>query len=115
MTNLLPAHTTPAKLAAHLGVSERTVRDTARAIGACRVIGKKTLMTDADVALFMEAIKPCPSRSTGAGKSGTTAAPSPVGGYEDLVKQRTKPARNALRRKLKPTLGSVISMDQART
>lgn len=112
--NLLPAYTTPAALAAHLGVSERTVRERARAIGACRIIGRTMLLFPDDVARLMEAFRPCLSRSTSAAQSGTTTSRLSVGEYEALQALRTKPARSGSRRKPKPASGSVISMDRGR-
>lgn len=106
----LPALTTPAELAAHLGVSERTVRDRARAIGACRLIGKKTLMTEGDVALFMEAGKPCPSKSTSAARSGIIEAPLRGGDYADLQKRLTGKPRNASKPRSKQKPGAVTLM-----
>lgn len=42
----LPAVTTPEDLAAHLGVSERTLREMARALGACRMFGLAMMLWD---------------------------------------------------------------------
>lgn len=80
MTAQLPIVYTPEAVAAHLGVSERTLRDMARQLGACRVIGNRMILTEGDVQLIMEAAR-CPTQSTGAAKSGTTGAPSPGGDY----------------------------------
>ena len=50
---LLPEYTTPAELAAHLGVSERALRERAREIGACRVFGKRLILLAEDVAALV--------------------------------------------------------------
>jgi len=61
----LPNVYTPEAVAAHLGVSERTLRDMARQLGACRMFGNRMILTEGDVQLIMEAAR-CPTPSTGA-------------------------------------------------
>jgi hypothetical protein len=112
MNSLLPDYTTPEDLASHLGVSERTVRDLARAHNACSTIGKRMILRSSDVEIILEATRPCHSSSTNAAKSGGTAVQLPEGDYESLRAQRTKPQQNALQAKQKRKLGQVISMDQ---
>ena len=75
MPELLPAYTTPDALAEHLGVSERALRQRARALGACRVEGKKMILLAEDVLAIVVDMRPCQSESAGAAPSGTTAAP----------------------------------------
>src|SRR6476646_4864794 len=82
--NALPDFTTPEALADHLGWSPRRVREVARRLGACRIIGNRMILLPDDVKAIMEASKPCPSSSTDAAKSGTIAAPLPGGDYEAL-------------------------------
>lgn len=110
----LPTIFTPVEVARHLGVAERTVRERARAIGACRIIGKKTIMTEGDVALFMEAIRPCPSQSTSAVISGITGAPSPDGDFAALQALRTKQSPSGSRQKPKRGSGSGTSTGRGR-
>lgn len=86
----LPELITPEALAAQTGWSERRLREIARGLGACRIIGNRMLLTKTDVDAILEASRPCPSNSTDAAKSGTTVAPLPVGGYEALRKLREK-------------------------
>lgn len=64
MTAQLPIVYTPDAVAAHLGVSERTLRDMARQLGACRMFGNKMILTEGDVQLIMEAAR-CPSLGKG--------------------------------------------------
>ncbi|GGL80416.1 hypothetical protein GCM10011392_38780 [Wenxinia marina] len=111
---LLPETTTPEDLAAHLGVAVRTLKDRAKEIGAYRKIGATWFFLPEDVAAIMEASRPCPSRSTDAAKSGTTAGPSLEGDYGDLRARLTAKGRSGSRRKPKPGNGAVISMDRAR-
>lgn len=59
----LPETTTPEALADHMGWSERRVRDLARRLGACRILGNRMILLGEDVAAIMEAAKPCPSKS----------------------------------------------------
>ena len=53
MTVILPNITTPGDLAQSLGWSERRVREKARELGACRILGNRMVLTPEDV----EAIK----------------------------------------------------------
>lgn len=107
----LPEVITPEALANHLGWSERRVRSEAKRLGACRVMGNRMVLLPQDVNTILEATK-CPSSSTLAARSGTTAARLPAIGYEDLVKQRTKPLRRVRLPKLKLGNGNVVSMDR---
>jgi hypothetical protein len=114
MSAPLPNVFTPDTVAAHLGVSERTLRDMARQLGACRMFGNRMILTEGDVQLIMEAAR-CPTPSTGAAKSGTTGGLSPGGDYAALAALRTKPSPKGSQRKPKAGNGSVISMDRRRT
>ncbi|WP_234894214.1 hypothetical protein [Sinorhizobium fredii] len=114
MGKLLPDYTTPEELAAHLQVSERTLRETARSLGACSVMGKRMILLPSHVDMLMEATRPCPSSSSSAERSGITEAPFPEGGYEGLLKLRTKQGRNGSPPKGKRGPGKVISMDPRR-
>jgi hypothetical protein len=115
MASTLPNFTTPGELAKHLGMSERTLREKARSVGACRELGKTMIMLDEDVAILMESLKQCPSRSTSAAKSGTTGALSPGGDYADLQARRSKRAPKGSRPTSKAARGKVILMDQPHT
>ena len=72
---MLPEITTPAELAERMGWSERHVRDKARELGACRILGNRMALLPEDVKTILEATK-CPSSYTSAAttRSGTTAA-----------------------------------------
>lgn len=113
---VLPAVTTPEELAEHCGWSSRRVRAIAKKLGACSSMGGHMVLTQADVVTIME-LQRCPSNSTLAAKAkfGTTAARLPAGGYEDLVKQRTKASRRVRLPRSKPANGNVISMDRKRS
>lgn len=99
----LPEYTTPDELAIHLGWSARKLKATARALGACRVLGNRMVLTRSDVEIILEATKPCPSSSSSAGKSGTTPARLPGGDYEALLRLRRsqKPSGSPTRSKAK--------------
>ncbi len=107
---------TPAELAAEWKCSERALRRLARKIGACRVLGKSMILTDADQAALLEAMR-CPSPSTDARaeQSGITAVQLPDIDYEALVELRTRQERSASRPRRKPATGKVIWMDPARS
>jgi hypothetical protein len=110
----LPQVVKPEDLALHLGVSERALRAAARKIGACRELGKSMFFLDTDVIMLMEALKSCPSPSTGAAKSGTTGAPSPKSGYQAARERLTGNLLNGSRLNGKRKSGTVISMDRER-
>lgn len=111
---IIPLTTTPAALAESLGVSPRRVQDEVRALGCYCKIGGKIIMRADHVHQFMEAME-CPSKSTGAAKSGTTQAQLPVGDYAALVAQRTKQSPKGSRRQSKTRRGDVILMDRGRS
>ena len=111
--SLLPDYTTPARLAEHLGVSERTLRERARALGACRELGKRMILLEGDVQALLEDMRPCHSKSTAAEKSGTTAEALPEGSYAALRELRTKGRPSVSRRKSKPENGVVTSMGRS--
>ena len=111
----IPDFTTPDKLAKSTGWSSRRIRETARALGACHIMGNRMTLTAENVKVILEASRPCPSNCIGAEKSGTTAAPLPEGSYEDLRALRARklpsvspPQKNRLN-------GKVISMDRHRS
>ncbi|MBY0135557.1 hypothetical protein [Paracoccus yeei] len=110
--NLLPDYTTPKEIAFHLKVSERTVRAKARESGAYHLLGKRMILTDDDMSRLMEAMRPCPSKSTSAAKSGITGALLRANDYEGLVKRLTAKPRSASPPKSKREHGKVILMDQ---
>ena len=110
---LLPTHVLPADLAAHFGVSERTVRSKLRAIGAYATLGNKMLVFPQHVEMLKEAMT-CPSRSTSVEKSGTCEAPLRGATFEKLQERLTERRPNASRRKSKAAPGNVVSMGRGR-
>lgn len=68
--------TTPEEFAKLRGFSPRRVRQLARELGACRILGNKMSLEDEDVRTLLEALKPCPLPSSGAARSGIIGAPS---------------------------------------
>ena len=105
---------TPDVFAAHYGFSERTVREQARALGACALLGNRMILLPDHCAMILEAAKPCPSPSTVAAKSGTTGVPLPEGSYAALQAQRTKALPNGSKPRSKAKRGVVVSMDRGR-
>lgn len=110
---LFPDYATPADLARHFGVSERTVREKVRVIGAFGMLGRKMVLFPEHVEKFTEAMK-CPSSFTGAAQSGTTAGRLPEGDFAALQKRLTEKRPNRSRRKPSTKLGNVVSMDRGR-
>lgn len=115
MADLSPAYTTPKELAMHLGVSERALRERARALGACRELGKRMILLPEDVHLLLEDMRPC-QNSTNASPvgRGTSTSPAPTGDFAALQAHRTRTSPSGSRRKQKPQNGDVISMDRRR-
>ena len=105
----LPLAYKPAEVARQLGWSERHVRDLAKRLGACRILGNRMVLLPQDVDVILEATK-CPSPSTSAAMSGITGGRLPAGDYEALVKQRKKPLRRVRLPKSKLNSGNVILM-----
>src|SRR5882757_4595810 len=95
----LPETTTPEALARHMGWSERRVRDLARRLGACRLLGNRMVLLGEDVAAIMEAVKPCPSRSIDVREalSGTIKGRLPDIDAEALLAHLTRKPRKEMR------------------
>ncbi len=56
----LPSTIAPEELARHMGWSLRRVKALARRIGACRIMGNRMTLTQADVDAILEESRPCP-------------------------------------------------------
>jgi hypothetical protein len=108
----LPETTTPAALAKHMGWSQRRVRDLARRLGSCRVLGNRMVLTNDDVQAILEH---SPLKSTDEAVSGITVGPLPSGDYAALRALRTKKRPRGLRRKSKTDPGNVVSMVRQRS
>lgn len=110
----LPETTTPEALADHMGWSERRVRDLARRLGACRILGNRMVLLGEDVAAIMEAAKPCPSRSISAPEalSGTIGERLPDVDSVALLAHLTRKPRRELRPRLKTNSTNVVSMEK---
>ena len=113
---LLPITTTPEALAEHMGWSERRVRDLARRLGACRILGNRMVLLGEDVAAIMEAAKPCPSKSIAVREalSGNIGERLPEIDSVDLLAQLTRKPRRELRPRSKTSSGNVVSMEKKR-
>src|SRR5258705_7175932 len=110
---------TPAELAAALGWSERRVRDKARELGACRILGNRMVLLPQDVDTIMEATK-CPSSSLSGKRSmedifGTTGGQLPAIDYAARLAQRTAKSRRVLSPRSKTDTTNVISMDRTKS
>src|SRR6056297_155530 len=115
MADLSPAYTTPKELAMHLGVSERALRERARALGACRELGNRMILLPEDVRLILEDMRPCPSSTNGSPVGrGTSTSPAPTGDFAALQAHRTRTAPSGSPRMRQPQNGDVISMDWRR-
>lgn len=85
-----PEYMTPDDFAKHFGWSPRRVRDMARKIGACRIVGNRMILIQSDIDALLEATKPCLSPSTSAEKSGTIAERSKGKDFAELLALREK-------------------------
>ena len=112
----LPETTTPEALADHMGWSERRVRDLARRLGACRILGNRMVLLGEDVAAIMEAAKPCPSRSIAVREalSGSIGERLPDVDSVALLAHLTKKPRKEFRPRSKTSSGNVVSMAKKR-
>jgi hypothetical protein len=82
-------------------VAERAVRERARKIGACRIIGKAMMILPDDLEAILEDMRPCPSGSTSGERFGTMSARSTGDDYAALVKFREKQEKERLAKKRK--------------
>ena len=106
----LPSVFTPEQVAKHVGWSARKLREFASGLGTCRILGNRMVLTQQDVDAIMEASRPCPSLSTVAATSGTTAVRLPETDYEALRALRTKKQPSASQPTGKRKSGKVILM-----
>jgi hypothetical protein len=111
----LPPFVTPEDFAEHFGASARTVRETARRIGACAVIGQRMILLTDHVTRILAEMTPCPSNSPVAPASGTLSELSPDDAFARLLARQTAKPPKGSGRKRKPAPGNVISMGRART
>lgn len=84
----LPPVFTPDQIAKHFGWSPRKVREFAREIGACRILGNKMVLTQEDLDALIEASKPAPLPRRNVVTP--THPVYPMGSYAELVKLREK-------------------------
>jgi len=80
-----PDYLTPEQFAKHFGWSARKVREFARQLGACRIIGNRMLLIQDDIDAILEASRPQPAQRQ---------MTSPQQDYQHLVKLRGKMARD---------------------
>ncbi|ASP92749.1 helix-turn-helix domain-containing protein [Sinorhizobium meliloti] len=58
----LPEGRSPEEVARHFGISPRKLRQMARELGACRIVGNKVFLLPADVEAILEAAHPKPEQ-----------------------------------------------------
>ncbi|MDK1493350.1 hypothetical protein QN219_25430 [Sinorhizobium sp. 7-81] len=75
----LPEGRTPEEVARHFGVSPRKLRQMARELGACRIIGNRMFLLPADIEIILEASKPKPKPDY-----------HPRGDYAELLRLRAR-------------------------
>lgn len=88
-----PKAITPEEFAKHYGWSPRKVREIARDIGACRIVGNRMLLLQQDVDAILEASKPKPKAKPAYQQfANPTLAGLADMNYETLKKMRDEPA-----------------------
>ena len=105
----LPAIYKPNEVADRLGIAERRVRERARELGTCLIMGNRMALTEDDVLALMESFR-CRSKSKRGAKSTTTRGQLPAKGYAGLLELRAKKSHSKLQPERKPELGNVICM-----
>jgi hypothetical protein len=110
---------TPEAFAKQMGWGAKRVRQLAKKLGACRVLGNRMALMPEDIEVILEATKPCPSSSLSGERAmaeiyGTTAGQLPDIDYAARLAQRTAKSRRELRPRSKPEPTNVISMGRKR-
>lgn len=122
MTGALDQAISPSEAVAKLqkagiNISERTLRERARKLGACRILGKTMFLMPDDIDTIVDAAKPEPktcqnSTSEKAATTGTTTSRSTAYDTEDLLRRLTGGSRKTSQpRKMQ---GSVVPLSTAR-
>jgi hypothetical protein len=95
-------------------ISERTLKERARKLGACRIIGNTMFLLPADIDRILEAAKPEPKpcASIEEQERGTSISLFRAKGSGDRVEQLIEKRRKKLL--TKPFSASVISLKKAR-
>lgn len=112
---ITPADAVAKLKARNIDISERTLRERARKLGACRVIGKAMFLMPDDIETILNAAKPEPTTcqtSKSEETSGTTALPSMGYDTEDLLRRLTKGSRKTSQRNTKRA--SVVLLSTAK-
>lgn len=87
-----PDYITPDEFAKHYGWSPRKIREIARKIGACRIMGNRMILLQADIDAILEFSRPEPAppnagdRRTGSALTGKFRSPDQD--YADLLAVR---------------------------
>jgi hypothetical protein len=100
---------------AGIQISERTLRERARQLGACRVLGKAMFLLPSDIDTIINAAKPEPSvcqTSKSAETSGTTLSRWTEKDSEALRERLKSASRKTSRSSMKT--GSVVPLSTAR-
>lgn len=107
---------TPEEFAKEMGWGAKRVRQLAKKLGACRVLGNRMALMPEDIEVILEATKLCPSSYSNDERktaiSGTTAGRSATITYEDRLALRTRKTPRVLRPRSSTSTSTVISMDR---
>ena len=108
----LPDGITPAEFASRYGWSERRVRDKARELGACRILGNRMVLLPDDVNSILEATRPCPSKSIDVREALSTATEGRLPDVDSaaLLAQLTRKPLKKLQPRSRTSSGNVVSM-----
>jgi hypothetical protein len=107
---------TPAELAKQLGWSEKRVRQLAKRLSACRVLGNRMVFLPEDVNAIMEATRPCPSKSIDVRQalSGNIGERLPDIDSAALLAHLTRKPQRELRPRSKTKSATIVLMEKRR-
>jgi hypothetical protein len=106
--------------AAGIHISERTLRERARAIGACRIIGKAMFLLPSDIDTIITAAKPEPAKCHTSSQEkaetyGGMISPLTESGFENLLKRASEGSRKTSRTTTKRDSVVPLSMAKRRS
>jgi hypothetical protein len=109
--------TTPEAFAKDMGWGAKRVRQLAKKLGACRILGNRMALMPDDIKTILEATKPCPSSYSSeepsqARISGTTGGPLMEIDYEARLAQRTAKQRRSLSPRPSAATAKVFTMER---
>jgi len=108
---------TPEAFAKDMGWGAKRVRQLAKKLGACCILGNRMVLLPRHLEIITKATEPCPSSSSNdtsgtAALFGTTGEMLPATTYAERLAQRTRKTRRELHPRSSTNASTVISMDR---